>query len=78
MTSTNWTQERAREIGYANMPLTTKHSTNFPYNLDLQHEQFSTMQEGRFGFAPLKNPQFAADVAGGTGVWAFEFGMYTR
>lgn len=57
---------------------TTMHSANFPRNLDLQHKQFSTMQEGRFAFAPLENPQFAVDVAGGTGVWAFEFGMSTH
>lgn len=35
------------------------------------------MQQGRYGFAPLQNPEFAADVAGGTGVWAFEFGEYS-
>jgi ubiquinone/menaquinone biosynthesis C-methylase UbiE len=41
--------------------------------LDFQHAQLMMLQDGKLAFAPLKDPQWAIDVATGTGIWALDF-----
>lgn len=49
-------------------------SANLGISVDGQHAQFALMLDNRYGFAPLKAPQIAVDIATGTGMWAFQFG----
>ncbi|KAK3681550.1 S-adenosyl-L-methionine-dependent methyltransferase [Podospora appendiculata] len=41
--------------------------------LDLQHAVFMELLKGRYGLAPVINPQAVLDVGTGTGIWAIEF-----
>ncbi|EGZ67772.1 S-adenosyl-L-methionine-dependent methyltransferase, partial [Neurospora tetrasperma FGSC 2509] len=43
--------------------------------LDLQHAVFMRMLKGKFGLAPVTNPQSVLDIGTGTGIWAIEFAI---
>ncbi|KAK3401541.1 S-adenosyl-L-methionine-dependent methyltransferase [Sordaria brevicollis] len=43
--------------------------------LDLQHAVFMSLLKGKFGLAPIINPQAVLDVGTGTGIWAIEFAI---
>ena len=45
------------------------------FRLDLQHDSFKIMLDGKLNLAPISNPQRVLDLATGTGIWAIEFGL---
>jgi methylase of polypeptide subunit release factors len=40
--------------------------------LDLHHEVFLQMLDGKLHIAPIENPKSILDVGTGTGIWAIE------
>ncbi|KAK3492193.1 S-adenosyl-L-methionine-dependent methyltransferase [Neurospora hispaniola] len=42
---------------------------------NLQHAVFMRMLKGKFGLAPVTNPQSVLDIGTGTGIWAIEFAI---
>ena len=43
------------------------------FHLDLQHQSFRVMLDGKSHLAPITNPKRVLDLATGTGNWAIEF-----
>ncbi|KAK3503367.1 S-adenosyl-L-methionine-dependent methyltransferase [Neurospora crassa] len=42
---------------------------------NLQHAVFMRMLKGKFGLAPVTNPQSVLDIGTGTGIWAIEYAI---